>query len=191
MSNKLIPAIIQDVETSKVLMLGYMNDESIEQTIQTGNVTFYSRSKGRLWMKGEESGNVLRVVSMDLDCDRDTYLIKVYPAGPVCHQGTDTCWGEENKASYGFLSLLEQTIDERIQNPSQDSYVSGLYQEGIQRIAQKVGEEAVETVLEMNDASGERLLSESADLIFHLLLLLKAKGFGLEDVVNMLQHRAE
>jgi phosphoribosyl-ATP pyrophosphohydrolase/phosphoribosyl-AMP cyclohydrolase len=191
MSNKLIPAIIQDVETSKVLMLGYMNDESIEQTIQTGNVTFYSRSKDRLWMKGEESGNVLRVVSMDLDCDRDTYLIKVYPAGPVCHQGTDTCWGEENKASYGFLSLLEQTIDERIQNPSQDSYVSGLYQEGIQRIAQKVGEEAVETVLEMNDASGERLLSESADLIFHLLLLLKAKGFGLEDVVNMLQHRAE
>jgi len=191
MSNKLIPAIIQDVETSKVLMLGYMNDESIEQTIQTGNVTFYSRSKGRLWMKGEESGNVLRVISMDLDCDRDTYLIKVYPAGPVCHQGTDTCWGEENKASYGFLSLLEQTIDERIQNPSQDSYVSGLYQEGIQRIAQKVGEEAVETVLEMNDASGERLLSESADLIFHLLLLLKAKGFGLEDVVNMLQHRAE
>lgn len=191
MSNKLIPAIIQDVETSKVLMLGYMNDESIEQTIQTGNVTFYSRSKGRLWMKGEESGNVLRVISMDLDCDRDTYLIKVYPAGPVCHQGTDTCWGEENKASYGFLSLLEQTIDERIQNPSQDSYVSGLYQEGIQRIAQKVGEEAVETVLEMNDASGERLLSESADLIFHLLLLLKAKGFGLADVVNMLQHRAE
>lgn len=191
MSNNLIPAIIQDVETSKVLMLGYMNDESIEQTIQTGNVTFYSRSKGRLWMKGEESGNVLRVVSMDLDCDRDTYLIKVYPAGPVCHQGTDTCWGEENKPSYGFLSLLEQTIDERIQNPSKDSYVSGLYDEGIQRIAQKVGEEAVETVLEINDPNGERLLSESADLIFHLLLLLKAKGFGLEDVVSMLQHRAE
>jgi len=191
MEEILIPAIIQDIETSKVLMLGYMNDEAVEQTIQTGFVTFYSRSKQRLWMKGEKSGNVLRLVSMNLDCDKDTYLIKVFPTGAVCHKGTDTCWGEKNISNYGFLTALEQTIQERIEHPSEESYVSGLIEAGVQKIAQKVGEEATETILEYNDSQGDRLLSESADLVFHLLLLLKAKGLSLDEVIACLKDRSK
>jgi phosphoribosyl-ATP pyrophosphohydrolase/phosphoribosyl-AMP cyclohydrolase len=189
-SHGLIPAIIQDSETKNVLMLGYMNEESIQKTIETQKVTFFSRSKQRLWTKGEESGNFLNLVSIKNDCDGDTLLIQAKPVGPTCHTGADTCWQEENKENYGFISDLENTIKIRRENAdSEKSYVASLFEKGINKIAQKVGEEAVEVVIEAKDDNDDLFLSESADLLFHYLILLQAKGFQLNDVVEVLKKR--
>jgi len=186
----LIPAIIQDAETKNVLMLGYMNEESLQKTIDTQKVTFFSRSKQRLWTKGEESGNFLELVSIKNDCDGDTLLIQAKPVGPTCHTGADTCWQEANSANYGFISQLESTIKMRRENAdSEKSYVASLFEKGINKIAQKVGEEAVEVVIEAKDDNDELFLSESADLLFHYLILLQAKGFQLNDVVEVLKER--
>ena len=186
----LIPAIIQDSETKSVLMLGYMNAESYQKTLDTQKVTFFSRSKQRLWTKGEESGNFLNLVSIKNDCDNDTLLIQVKPEGPTCHKGTDTCWAEENKPDYGFISRLEDTIKIRRENAdSEKSYVASLFEKGINKIAQKVGEEAVEVVIEAKDDNDNLFLDESADLLFHYLILLQAKGFQLNDVVQVLKSR--
>jgi len=186
----LIPAIIQDSETKNVLMLGYMNEESLQKTIETQKVTFFSRSKQRLWTKGEESGHFLNLVNIKNDCDGDTLLIQARPVGPTCHTGADTCWQEENKESYGFLSNLEKTIATRRENAdSEQSYVASLFANGINKIAQKVGEEAVEVVIEAKDDNDDLFLSESADLLFHYLILLQAKGFQLNDVVDVLKKR--
>ncbi|MHC0441827.1 bifunctional phosphoribosyl-AMP cyclohydrolase/phosphoribosyl-ATP diphosphatase HisIE [Flavobacterium sp. 3-210] len=186
----LIPAIIQDSETKNVLMLGYMNEESLQKTIETQKVTFFSRSKQRLWTKGEESGNFLNLVSIKNDCDGDTLLIQAKPVGPTCHTGADTCWQEPNEASYGFISQLENTIKTRRENAdSEKSYVASLFEKGINKIAQKVGEEAVEVVIEAKDDNDDLFLSESADLLFHYLILLQAKGFQLNDVVEVLKKR--
>ncbi|MEI6866160.1 bifunctional phosphoribosyl-AMP cyclohydrolase/phosphoribosyl-ATP diphosphatase HisIE [Flavicella sp.] len=188
--NGLVPAIIQDAITKNVLMLGYMNQEAFDKTMETGKVTFFSRSKNRLWTKGEESGNFLELVSMSNDCDDDTLLIKVNPAGPTCHKGTDTCWKEKNTPSYGFFSALEDVIAERVANKdTKKSYVASLFSKGINKIAQKVGEEAVETVIEAMDDNDELFLYESADLLFHYLMLLQAKGFTLKDIENELKAR--
>lgn len=189
-NNGLIPAIIQDNETKTVLMLGYMNQEALDTTLETQKVTFFSRSKNRLWTKGEESGNFLNLVSIKNDCDNDTLLIQVNPVGPTCHTGTDTCWQEENNSSYSFLSKLENTIQERKENAtSEKSYVASLFEKGMNKIAQKVGEEAVEVVIEAKDNNDDLFLSESADLLFHYLILLQAKGFKLNDVVEVLKSR--
>ena len=186
----LVPAIIQDATTKNVLMLGYMNEETFNKTQETKMVTFYSRTKNRLWRKGEESGNILNLVDIKLDCDHDTLLISVNPKGPTCHKGTDTCWTENNTQNFGFLSYLENTITERIQNAdAQKSYVASLFAKGINKIAQKVGEEAVEVVIEAKDNNDDLFLNESADLLFHYLLLLQAKGFKLNDVVEILRKR--
>jgi len=185
----LIPAIIQDAETKSVLMLGYMNQEAYNKTIETKRVTFFSRSKQRLWTKGETSGNFLNLISVENDCDNDTLLFKVKPDGPTCHLGTDTCWGNDNEQNYGFLSLLEDVITERRTNMSDKSYTASLFKKGINRIAQKVGEEAVEVVIEAKDNDDNLFLNESADLLFHYLILLQAKGFKLNDVVNILKNR--
>ncbi|WP_353777586.1 bifunctional phosphoribosyl-AMP cyclohydrolase/phosphoribosyl-ATP diphosphatase HisIE [Winogradskyella sp. 3972H.M.0a.05] len=188
--NGLVPAIIQDVQTKNVLMLGYMNEAAYQKTIDTKQVTFYSRTKQRLWTKGEESGNVLNLEGIKLDCDNDTLLVEVNPSGPTCHKGSDTCWNEENNQTYGFLSQLEDIIQDRktdSQNP--DSYVASLFRKGINKIAQKVGEEAVETVIEAKDTNDELFLNESADLLFHYLILLQAKGYALNDVVDILKKR--
>lgn len=186
----LIPAIIQDSETKNVLMLGYMNEESLQKTIETQKVTFFSRSKQRLWTKGEESGNFLNLVDIKNDCDGDTLLIQAKPVGPTCHTGVDTCWQEENKENYGFISQLENTIKTRRENAdSEKSYVASLFEKGINKIAQKVGEEAVEVVIEAKDDNDDLFLSESADLLFHYLILLQAKGFQLNDVVDVLKKR--
>lgn len=186
----LIPAIIQDSETKAVLMLGYMNEEAFAKTQETKKVTFYSRSKQRLWTKGEESGNFLNLVSIKNDCDNDTLLIQVQPVGPTCHNGTDTCWAEENQSNYGFISTMEQTIKTRRDNAdAEKSYVASLFEKGINKIAQKVGEEAVEVVIEAKDDNDELFLSESADLLFHYLILLQAKGFQLNDVIEVLKKR--
>lgn len=187
--NGLIPAIVQDVQTRKVLMLGYMNAAALAATESSGKVTFFSRSKNRLWTKGEESGNFLMLESVAIDCDLDTLLVYANPMGPTCHTGTDSCWGEENTADYGFLSELEAVIQDRKENPDDASYINSLFKKGINKIAQKVGEEAVETVIEAKDDNDELFLSESADLLFHYLILLKAKGFGLADVVKVLENR--
>ena len=189
-SHGLIPAIIQDAQTKTVLMLGYMNEESIQKTKDTNRVTFYSRSKQRLWTKGEESGNFLNLVSIKNDCDHDTLLIQVIPEGPTCHKGTDTCWEEDNTDSFGFLTELEDIISQRKENASSDtSYVASLFEKGINKIAQKVGEEAVETVIEAKDTNDDLFLNESADLLFHYLILLQAKGYKLNDIVNVLKSR--
>jgi phosphoribosyl-ATP pyrophosphohydrolase/phosphoribosyl-AMP cyclohydrolase len=189
-NNGLIPAIIQDNETKTVLMLGYMNQEALDKTLETQKVTFFSRSKNRLWTKGEESGNFLNLVSIKNDCDNDTLLIQVNPVGPTCHTGSDTCWQEENNSSYSFLSKLENTIQERKENStSEKSYVASLFEKGMNKIAQKVGEEAVEVVIEAKDNNDDLFLSESADLLFHYLILLQAKGFKLNDVVEVLKMR--
>ncbi len=189
-SNGLVPAIIQDVETKQVLMLGYMNEESYKKTLETNKVTFYSRSKQRLWTKGEESGNFLNLVSIKNDCDNDSLLIQVNPVGPTCHTGTDTCWKEDNVARYGFFSTLEDVIKERVANKdTQKSYVASLFSKGINKVAQKVGEEAVETVIEAMDNNDELFLYESADLLFHYLMLLQAKGFTLKDIEKELKGR--
>lgn len=186
----LIPAIIQDSETKNVLMLGYMNEESLQKTIETGKVTFFSRSKQRLWTKGEESGNFLNLVSIKNDCDGDTLLIQAKPVGPTCHTGADTCWQEPNSQSFGFISNLEKIIKTRRENAdSEKSYVASLFEKGINKIAQKVGEEAVEVVIEAKDDNDHLFLDESADLLFHYLILLQAKGFELNDVVNVLKAR--
>lgn len=189
-NNGLIPAIIQDNETKTVLMLGYMNQEALDTTLSTQKVTFFSRSKNRLWTKGEESGNFLNLVSIKNDCDNDTLLIQVNPVGPTCHTGSDTCWQEENSTDFGFLSKLETTIQQRKENAtSEKSYVASLFEKGINKIAQKVGEEAVEVVIEAKDTNDDLFLSESADLLFHYLILLQAKGYKLNDVVNVLKSR--
>ena len=188
----LIPAIIQDSETKNVLMLGYMNEESLQKTIETQKVTFFSRSKQRLWTKGEESGNFLNLVDIKNDCDGDTLLIQAKPVGPTCHTGADTCWQEENKETYGFISSLENTIKIRRENAdSEKSYVASLFEKGINKIAQKVGEEAVEVVIEAKDNNDDLFLNESADLLFHLMILLEAKDKGLEDVVTILKGRVK
>ena len=185
----LIPAIIQDSISKTVLMLGYMNDEAIRKTKKTGNVTFYSRTKKRLWTKGEESGNFLRLVNMKVDCDNDTILIYVKPEGPTCHLGTDSCWGEKNLSKFGYLSQLEEIIAERKKDDKKNSYVASLFREGINKIAQKVGEEATETIIEAKDENKQLFLNESADLLFHYLILLQAKGFRLSDVEKVLLTR--
>ena len=182
-TNGLVPAIIQDATTKNVLMLGYMNEESYQKTVETKKVTFFSRSKQRLWTKGEESGNFLNLVGIKNDCDNDSLLIQVNPEGPTCHTGTDTCWAEENKSNYGFFSTLEDVITERVANKdTKKSYVASLFAKGINKVAQKVGEEAVETVIEAMDNNDELFLYESADLMFHYLMLLQAKGFTLKDI---------
>ena len=187
----LLPAIIQDTITNNVLMLGYMNKDALEQTLDTSNVTFYSRTKKRLWTKGEESGNFLHLVDIKLDCDNDTFLIKVNPVGPTCHKGTDTCWNEKNSTHYGFISNLEDVISQRkLNEDDQKSYIVSLFKKGINKIAQKVGEEAVEMVIESKDNDDNLFLNESADLLFHYLILLQAKGFKLNDVVTTLEDRA-
>lgn len=186
----LVPAIIQDVNTKNVLMLGYMNEEAFKKTKHTKKVTFYSRSKKRLWTKGEESGNVLHLVDYKIDCDNDTLLIQVKPDGPTCHKGTDTCWAEENAPTYGFLTDLEKVISDRKLNANgEESYVASLFEKGINKIAQKVGEEAVEVVIEAKDDNDNLFLNESADLLFHYLILLQAKDFKLDDIVNVLNQR--
>ncbi len=186
----LIPAIIQDATTKNVLMLGYMNQEAYQKTVSTKLVTFFSRTKNRLWTKGEESGNTLALINLKLDCDNDTLLISVQPNGPTCHKGSDTCWNETNTENYGFISTLETTIENRIQQAdTTNSYVASLFSEGINKVAQKVGEEAVEVIIEAKDNNDELFLNESADLLFHYLLLLQAKGFKLNDVVDVLKGR--
>jgi len=185
----LVPAIVQDAQTKSVLMLGYMNADAVAKTQETKQVTFYSRSKNRLWTKGEESGHFLTLVSLAVDCDNDALLIKALPNGPTCHTGADTCWNDANTPSYGFLSELEQVISDRKNNPTDNSYVASLFAKGINKIAQKVGEEAVETVIEAKDNDSDLFLNESADLLFHLLILLQAKGHTLQDVVDVLQGR--
>ncbi|WP_167597038.1 bifunctional phosphoribosyl-AMP cyclohydrolase/phosphoribosyl-ATP diphosphatase HisIE [Leeuwenhoekiella sp. ZYFB001] len=188
--NGLVPAIIQDAKTKTVLMLGYMNEEAYLKTNTTKKVTFYSRSKQRLWTKGEESGNFLNLVAIKNDCDNDSLLVTVNPVGPTCHTGTDNCWGEDNKQTFGFLTELEQTIADRKANQdNDDSYVASLFRKGINKIAQKVGEEAVEVVIEAKDDNDDLFLNESADLLFHYLILLKAKGFGLNDIEQVLLDR--
>tara|TARA_B100001059_G_scaffold29707_1_gene24018 strand:+ start:908 stop:1510 length:603 start_codon:yes stop_codon:yes gene_type:complete len=187
--NGLLPAIIQDSVTKTVLMLGYMNREAFQKTKETEQVTFYSRSKKRIWVKGEESGNFLKLVKIKVDCDQDAILITANPQGPTCHTGTDSCWGETNQSHYGFLTELEEIITERKKTNDDNSYVASLFREGINKIAQKVGEEAVETVIEAKDENSELFLNESADLLFHFLILLKEKGFSLNDVEAVLKDR--
>ncbi|MFL1012858.1 bifunctional phosphoribosyl-AMP cyclohydrolase/phosphoribosyl-ATP diphosphatase HisIE [Flavisericum labens] len=189
-ANGLVPAIIQDATTKNVLMLGYMNEEAYQKTQETKKVTFYSRSKKRLWTKGEESGNFLELVDVKNDCDNDTLLVRVHPVGPTCHKGTDNCWGEENQSTFGFFSTLEDVISERVANKDTNkSYVASLFSKGINKVAQKVGEEAVETVIEAMDNNDELFLYESADLLFHYLMLLQAKGFTLKDIEKELKGR--
>ena len=185
----LVPAIVQDAQTRTVLMLGYMNADAVAKTQEIKQVTFFSRSKNRLWTKGEESGHFLTLVEMAVDCDKDTLLIQATPNGPTCHTGSDTCWDKENIANYGFLSTLESIIADRKNNTTDKSYVASLFAKGINKIAQKVGEEAVETVIEAKDNDEGLFLNESADLLFHLLILLQAKGYALQDVVDVLEGR--
>lgn len=185
----LIPAIIQDNETSKVLMLGYMSKESLAKTQELGKVTFYSRTKQRLWTKGEESGNFLNVVSIAEDCDRDTLLIKVNPVGPVCHTGADTCFGEENKEDVLFFKYLQHFIEKRHKEMPEGSYTTSLFNSGVNRMAQKVGEEAIESVIEACNGTDERLIYESADMLYHLIVLLTSKGLSIEDLSRELQKR--
>ncbi|MEM5538420.1 bifunctional phosphoribosyl-AMP cyclohydrolase/phosphoribosyl-ATP diphosphatase HisIE [Olleya sp. AS48] len=186
----LVPAVIQDATTKNVLMLGYMNEEAFNKTKDTKLVTFFSRTKNRLWTKGEESGNVLNLVDIKLDCDNDTLLIQVNPKGPTCHKGSDTCWNDANSENFGFISKLENTIESRVADGNTEkSYVASLFASGINKVAQKVGEEAVEVVIEAMDNKDDLFLSESADLLFHYLMLLQAKGFKLNDVVDVLKGR--
>ena len=187
-SKGLLPAIIQDANTHKVLMLGFMNQEALDKTMELGRVTFFSRSKNRLWTKGEESGHYLELKSMAVDCDKDTLLIKAVPHGPTCHTGADTCWGETNHSD-DFLVYLEEIINLRKKSSDEKSYVRSLFQKGINKIAQKVGEEAVELVIEAKDDNKELFVNEAADLLFHYLILLNSKGHTLKDVINVLQDR--
>ena len=188
-SNGLVPAIIQDYMTSKVLMLGYMNEEALKKTQETGQVTFFSRTKDRLWTKGEESGNFLNVKSVNVDCDNDTLLIKVIPVGPVCHTGTVTCWGESNQGDISFLKFLQEFIEVRHAEMPEGSYTTSLFNKGINRMAQKVGEEAVETVIEATNGTEEGFLYEASDLVYHLIVLLRSKGYSLDDIGRELKKR--
>ncbi len=189
-SDGLVPAIIQDATTKNVLMLGYMNEAAFKKTQETKKVTFFSRSKQRLWTKGEESGNYLNLVDIKNDCDNDTLLVSVNPEGPTCHTGSDTCWNEANTSYFGFLSQLETVIEQRrTSSEGSNSYVASLFEKGINKIAQKVGEEAVETVIEALDNNDALFLDESADLLFHYLILLQAKGFTLKDIEAILKER--
>lgn len=185
----LVPAIIQDADTAKVLMLGFMNREAYNKTMETGKVTFYSRTRNRLWTKGEESGNFLHVVSVKADCDRDTLLIQVHPVGPVCHTGTDTCWGEKNEQPVMFLKELQDFINVRHTEMPEGSYTTSLFRSGVNKMAQKVGEEAVETVIEACNGTDDRLIYESADLLYHLIVLLTSKGYSIEDIARELKER--
>ncbi len=185
----LLPAVVQDVYTGKVLMLGYMNQEALDKTLETGKVTFYSRSKNRLWTKGEESGNFLNLVEVRVDCDQDTLLIKAIPAGPTCHTGDDTCWQESNVSKTAFIDHLKGIIKDRKENPSDASYTASLFRKGINKVAQKVGEEAVEIVIEAKDNNKELFLGEAADLLFHYLVLLEAKDINLDEVLDVLISR--
>lgn len=187
--NGLVPAIIQDNYTQKVLMLGFMNEEAYQKTLETGKVTFFSRTKNRLWTKGEESGNFLNVVEIKADCDQDTLLIKVHPEGPVCHTGTDTCWGETNSQDIMFLKELQDFICQRHAEMPEKSYTTTLFKSGVNKMAQKVGEEAVETVIEACNGTDERLIYEGADLLYHLIVLLTSKGYRIEDLARELKER--
>jgi phosphoribosyl-ATP pyrophosphohydrolase/phosphoribosyl-AMP cyclohydrolase len=184
----LVPTIVQDIHTSKVLMLGFMNEAALQKTKETGHVTFFSRSKQRLWTKGEESGNFLKLKQMLLDCDLDTLLIKAEPVGPTCHTGADTCWSEKNHSD-NFLLYLQDIIDLRRKGVDEGSYVHSLFKKGINKIAQKVGEEAVELVIESKDSDRDLFLNEAADLLFHLIILLRAKDCSLQDVMHILEGR--
>lgn len=188
--NGLVPAIIQDAETKNVLMLGYMNREAYDKTVETGKVTFFSRTKNRLWTKGETSGNFLNVVSIKNDCDNDSLLIQVRPDGPVCHTGTDTCWGETNEVSpLMFLSELQDFIEKRHEEMPEGSYTTSLFKDGLNRMAQKVGEEALETVIEAVNGTNDRLIYEGSDMLYHLIVLLTAKGLRIEQMVEELKIR--
>ena len=190
LAGEILPAVIQDNTTNKVLMLGFMNQDAYDKTVETGLVTFFSRTKNRLWTKGEESGNFLKVVSIQPDCDQDTLLIKVNPVGPVCHTGTDTCWGEENKLEdVLFLKQLQDFIDKRKKEMPKGSYTTSLFEDGLSRMAQKVGEEAIETVIEAMAGNDERLLYEASDLVYHLIVLLSHKGMRIEDIARELKRR--
>ena len=188
-NTNLVPVVIQDYLNLKVLMLGYMNQEAFDKTLQEKRVTFFSRSKNRLWTKGETSGNYLELMDWKLDCDNDTILIKAKPLGPTCHKGTTTCFAEETDK--GFLYELQQTISDKIDNNDENSYTNELYKRGINKVAQKVGEEAVELVIEAKDDNDELFLNEAADLLYHYLILLKAKGFTIEDVEKILKSRSK
>lgn len=186
----LVPAIIQDAVTGKVLMLGYMNQEAYDKTVAEGRVTFYSRSRKCLWTKGETSGNFLDVVSMAEDCDQDTLLIKVHPAGPVCHTGTDTCWGETNEQNpLTFLSELQDFIETRHREMPEGSYTTSLFRDGLNRMAQKVGEEALEMIIEATNGSDERMIYEGSDMLYHLIVLLTSKGLRIEQMAAELMER--
>ena len=185
----LVPAIVQDSLTGKVLMLGFMNEEALKATRQTGKVTFFSRSRQCLWMKGETSGNTLDVVEIRCDCDRDTLLVKARPNGPICHTGADTCFGEENEAGVFFLQYLQEFIAKRKEEMPEGSYTTMLFSQGINRMAQKVGEEAVETVIESTNGTDDKLISEASDLLYHLIVLLAAKGYNLDDLAGELKKR--
>ena len=186
----LVPAIVQDAITKNVLMLGYMNEEAYDKTIATKKVTFWSRSRNCLWTKGETSGNFLHLVDIKVDCDNDTLLVKAHPDGPPCHKGTDTCWGEANQHNpLLFLSELQDFIDKRHQEMPEGSYTTSLFKDGINRIAQKVGEEALEAVIEATNGSKEKLIYEASDLIYHLIVLMTSKGLRIEDIARELQKR--
>lgn len=185
----LVPAIVQDCETQKVLMLGFMNEEAVCKTMETGKVTFFSRTKNRLWTKGEESGHFLLVKSIRQDCDRDTLLIQATPCGPVCHTGADTCFGEENRNDWVFIQYLQDFIERRKTEMPEGSYTTSLFRSGVNRMAQKVGEEAVETVIEATNGSDERLIYEASDLLYHLIVLLTSKGYRIEDLARELKKR--
>lgn len=189
-SGGLVPAIIQDADTKTVLMLGYMNKEAYEKTVATGLVTFYSRSRKCLWTKGETSNNFLRLVDIKVDCDNDTLLVKVHPDGPTCHKGTDTCWGEENeKSPLLFLAELSDFIEKRYQEMPEGSYTTSLFRDGLNRMAQKVGEEALELVIEATNGTNDRLIYEGSDMLYHLIVLLTHKGLRIEDMAAELRER--
>ena len=185
----LVPAIIQDNVTRKVLMLGFMNKEAYDKTVETGKVTFWSRTRNCLWTKGETSGNLLNVKEILLDCDKDTLLIKARPDGPVCHTGADTCWNEQNSVDLNFLSYLQDFIDRRYKEMPEGSYTTSLFKSGVNRMAQKVGEEAVETVIEATNGTDDRLIYEASDLIYHLIVLLTSKGHRIEELAAELVKR--
>ena len=185
----LIPAIVQDNDTNKVLMLGFMNEEAYEKTMQTGKVTFFSRTRNCLWTKGETSGNVLKVISVLVDCDNDTLLVKAHPTGPVCHTGADTCFGEKNEEAIMFLKYLQNFIERRRQEMPEGSYTTSLFMKGINRMAQKVGEEALELVIEAVNGTNDRLIYEGSDMLYHLIVLLTSKGLRIEDLAKELQVR--
>jgi phosphoribosyl-ATP pyrophosphohydrolase/phosphoribosyl-AMP cyclohydrolase len=186
----LVPAIIQDADTKNVLMLGFMNEEAYKKTVETGKVTFWSRTRQTLWTKGETSGNFLNLVSMDIDCDNDTLLVKVHPIGPTCHKGTDTCWGETNqKPAISFLSELQDFIEKRYQEMPEGSYTTKLFRDGVNKMAQKVGEEALELVIEATNGTNERMIYEGSDMLYHLIVLLTSKGLRIEDMARELMER--